>query len=152
MKKRIISGSSSLLLLSSYLLVEIGCVLLCCLADVTYILLVFWSVVFAFVLIVYNRIVTIVTYDFEKKLVARRGLLWGFHKEVRVADIIRTEVRMIPKEQEYILLIDNEVDCIESLSPDMPIRVPNTAKGRAFVAKFWVQSSDVVGETGQSSK
>ena len=85
-----------------------------------------------------NRIVTIVTYDPEKGIVTRRGLFWGFHRELLVVDIIRTEIRMIPKEQEYILLLEKEENqCFDSLSTGMPIRVPNNAKGRDFVAKFY---------------
>ena len=120
-----------------YLCVEIGCVLLCCFANVTYILLVFWTIMCAIMLIIFNRIVTLVTYDTQKKIVFRRGLFWGFHKELQVADIIRTEVRKISKDQEYILLIDKEMPYYNSLSPEMPIRIPNTAKGRSFVAKFY---------------
>lgn len=136
-ESKILSGSSSLPLLLFYLSVEIGCVLLCCLADVTYILLVFWTIMCAIMLVIFNRIVTIVTYNSQKKMVFRRGLFLGFHKELRVADIIRTEVRKISKEQEYILLIDKEIPYYNSLSPEMPIRIPNTAKGRSFVAKFY---------------
>ena len=93
-------------------------------------------------LVVFNRIVTIVTYDPEKKIITRRGFLGGFYRELWITDIIRTEVRMIPKEQEYILLIDkDEKDYFNSLSPDMPIRVPNTTKGRAFVANFYKEKT-----------
>jgi hypothetical protein len=90
-----------------------------------------------FALLVFNRLVTIVTYDPEKEIITRRGLFGGFHKELCIADILRTEVRMIPKEQEYILLIDKEMPYFDSLSPDMPIRIPNTTKGRSFVALFY---------------
>lgn len=140
-KQKILSGSSSLLLIVFILCVEIGCILLCTLADITYILLIFWSIMCVIVLIVFNRIVTIVTYDPQKKIVSRRGLLGGFHKELRVADIIRTEVRKISREQEYILLIDNETPYFDSLCSNMPIRVPNTAKGRAFVTEILVPST-----------
>ena len=101
----------------------------------------------ALMLIIFNRIVTIVTYDPPKKSIYRRGLFWGFRKELRIADIIRTEVRKISKEQEYILLIDKEMPYLNSLSPDMPIRVPNTVKGRAFVADFLLSSSTEIGDT-----
>lgn len=134
-----------------FLCVEVGCILLCTLADITCILLIFWSILCVIMLIVFNRIVTIVTYDPEKKIVSRRGLLGGFRRELRVADIIRTEVRKIPNEQEYILLIDKESPCYDSLSPNMPIRVPNTAKGRAFVTAFFVPNSAVTGDTTQTS-
>ena len=136
-KTHIISGASSLLLLVHYLVVEIACVLLCAMADVPYMLLIFWSIACILALGVYNRIITIVTYDPGRDVVTRRGLLWGFRKEIHISDIIRTEVRMIPKEQEYILLIDKEQPCFDSLSPDMPIRVPNTEKGKAFVGSFY---------------
>ena len=106
----------------------------------------------AIMLIIFNRIVTIITYDPEKEIVARRGLFWGFRKELRIADIIRTEVRKISKEQEYILLIDKETPYFNSLSPDMPIRVPNTAKGRAFVAGFLMSSSTEIDDTEQFSR
>ena len=106
----------------------------------------------AIMLIIFNRIVTIVTYDPTKESIYRKGLFWGFRKELRIADIIRTEVRKIPKEQEYILLIDKEMPYYNSLSPDMPIRIPNTAKGRAFVAEFLLSSSTEIGDTEQSSR
>ena len=151
-KAKILSGSSSVPLLVFYLCVEIGCVMLCCFAKVTYILLAFWTIMCAIMLIIFNRIVTIITYDPEKEIVARRGLFWGFRKELRIADIIRTEVRKISKEQEYILLIDKETPYFNSLSPDMPIRVPNTAKGRAFVADFLMSSSTEIDDTEQFSR
>ena len=146
-KSKILSGSSSLPLLVFYLCVEIGCVLLCCFANVTYILLAFWTIMCVLMLLIFNRIVTIVTYDPSKKSIYRRGLFWGFRKELRIADIIRTEVRKISKEQEYILLIDKEMPYLNSLSPDMPIRVPNTVKGRAFVADLLLSSSTEIGDT-----
>ena len=143
MKKTILSGLSSLLFLFYCLCIEIGCILLCCFMDeahidLAHVLLAFCSVACVAVLLLYNRIVTIVTYDPEKEIVSRRGLIWGFRRELRVSQILRTEVRMIPKEQEYILLLDREVPLhVGSLSPEMPIRIPNTAKGRAFLALFW---------------
>lgn len=143
MKKiKILSGAFGLFLLIFYLCIEIGCLLICLFADIekmlSYAALVFWSIMFCIMLFLTNRTVTIVTYDPKREVVTRRGLFGGYHREVRVSNIIRTEIRMIPKEQEYILLVDEEDNqCFDSLSPNMPIRVPNTAKGRAFVALFY---------------
>lgn len=124
------------------LCLELGCLLLCFFTEVEnalkYTLLVIISLAFAVALFAANRIVTVVTYDAEKKLVTRRGLFGGFRRELLTANLLRTEVRMIPKEQEYILLLcEGENECFDSLSPAMPIRVPNNAKGRAFVAQFY---------------
>ena len=156
MKKiKIISGAGFLWLLILYLCFEIGCLLLCYFADVEplieHILLTLVSIAFGITLLVTNRVVTIVTYDPEKEIVTRRGLFLGFYRELRVADIKRTEVRMMPKEQEYILLIEKEMPYFDSWSPEMPIRVPNTAKGRAFVANFIVFGSDAMGDADRSS-
>ena len=143
-KLRILSGASCLLLLFYSLCIEVACLLLCFFVSTApaYVLLVFWGIVYSIMLVVFNRIITIVTYDPEKEIITRRGFLGGFYRELWIADIIRTEVRMIPKEQEYILLIDkDEKDYFNSLSPDMPIRVPNTTKGRAFVANFYKEKS-----------
>lgn len=147
--KKILSGPMFMLfLLILYLCGEIGCVLLCIFADtekmLLYGLLVIWSIMFSIVLLVANRTITIVTYDLKRELVTRRGLFWGFYREVRVADIVRTEVRRIPKEQEYIFLLEKNVEhnLYDSLSPDMPIRVLNTAKGRAFVEFFYKSTGD----------
>ncbi len=143
-KLRILSGTSCLLLLFYSLFIEIACLLLCFFVGTTpaYVLFVFWSIVYSIMLVVFNRIITIVTYNPEKKIITRRGFLGGFYQELRIADIIRTEVRMIPKEQEYIFLIDTDKkDYFNSLSLDTPIRVPNTTKGRAFVANFYKEKT-----------
>ena len=143
MKKiKILSGANYLFVPILYLCLEICCLLLFFFANaenaLKYTLLALVSIMFAIVLILTNRIVTIVTYDPEKKTVTRRGLFGGFHRELPVVDIIRTEVRMIPREQEYILLLDKEEHLyFDSLSSHMPIRVPNNVKGRDFVAKFY---------------
>lgn len=141
-KNQILSGANYLFLPILYLCLELGCVLLCSFVIVEnalkYTLLALVSVGFIMTMIVSNRIVTIVTFDPEKKIVTRRGLFWGFCRELRVDDIIRTEVLTIPKESEYIFLIDKDMDpCFESLSANTPIRLPNSAKGRAFIALFY---------------
>ena len=138
-KTKILSGASSLIILLYISFIEVGLIVLCSFYNrvLAYIGLAVWSVYCIAAYVVYNRIVTIVTYDPEKEIVTRRGFLGGFYRELRVADIIRTEIRMIHLEQEYILLIDKEVPpYVGSLSRDMPIRVPNTEKGRAFIANF----------------
>lgn len=144
MKKiTILSGTGfSIFLLFFYLCGEVGCFLLCLLANVepilSYTLLGFWSAMLTIVLLLTNRTTTIVAYDPEAKMVTRRGLFWGFRRELRIADLLRAEVRMIPKEGEYILLIDRIEDLsLDSMSSKMPIRVPNTLKGRAFVSNFY---------------
>ena len=143
MKKiKILSGAKFLFVSILDLCLEICCLLLFFFANaenaLKYTLLALVSIVFVIMLILTNRIVTIVTYDPDKETVTRRGLFWGFHRELPVVDIIRTEIRMIPKEQEYILLLDKEENqYFDSLSSDMPIRVPNNVKGRDFVAKFY---------------
>ena len=141
-KVKILSGSSYLFLMICIHCIELGSILLCLWFGeeytLTYVLLILCSIMYGLMLFVSNRIMTIVTYDPEKGIVSRRGFLGGFHRELCVANIIRTEIRRIPKEQEYILLIDKEdAEYYDSLSPNMPIRVPNTAKGRAFVANFY---------------
>lgn len=140
-KNQILSGASYLFLPILYLCLELGCVVLCCVVVenlAKYILLTLISVGFGMTLILSNRIVTIVTFDPEKRIVSRRGLFGGFYRELNVDDIIKTEVLMIPKEQEFILLIDRDTDPrFESISANTPIRVPNTAKGRAFIALFY---------------
>lgn len=146
MKKiKILSGSSYLFLMICIHCIELGSILLCLWFGeeytLTYVLLILCSIMYGLMLFVSNRIMTVVTYDPEKGIVSRRGFLGGFYRELRVANIIRTEIRRIPKEQEYILLIDKEdAEYYDSLSPNMPIRVPNTAKGRAFVANFYDSS------------
>lgn len=147
MKKTILSGSLFLLIL--FLCFEIGCILLCFFFKEACVLLFFWTCLLGAVLAASNRLAPIVTYDPEKETVTRRGLFWGFHREIRVADIVRTEIRFFYREGEYILLIGKEenYNLYESLSPNMPIRVPNTAKGREFVALFYNMGSDVVGDS-----
>lgn len=144
MKKiKILSGSAfSIFLLVFYLCVEVGCFLLCLLTNaepiLSYSLLGLWSVMLTLVLMLSNRTTTIVTYDPEAKIVTRRGLFWGFRRELRIADLLRVEIQMIPKEGEYILLIDRSEDIsLDSMSSKMPIRVPNTPKGIAFVSNFY---------------
>lgn len=143
-KTKILSGASSLPLLLYISCIEVGIVVLCSFwGDITYILLVVWSVFCIATHIVFNRIVTIVAYDPENAVVTRRGLWGGYRRELQVADIIRTEIRTIPYEGEYILLIDKEAPpYVRSLSRDMPICIPNTAKGRAFVASFMTSGSN----------
>jgi len=144
MKKiKILSGAFGLFYLAFYLCIEVGCLLTCFFVDMekalSYAVLIFWSIILGLGFLLFNRIVTIVTYDPKNEVVTRRGFFGGFHRELRVSNIIRTEVRMIPKEQEYLLLLDEEDNqCFDSLSPNMPIRVPNTAKGREFVAHFYI--------------
>ncbi len=144
MKKiKILSGSAfTIFLLVFYLCGEVGCFLLCLLTNVEPILscmlLGLWSVMLALVLLLTNRTTTIVTYDPKTKMVTRRGLFWGFRSELQIADLVRVEVQTIPKEREYILLIDRrEEHSLDSMSAKMPIRVPNTPKGRAFVSNFY---------------
>ena len=138
MKKTILSGASFLFLPIIYLCLEIGCLILCHFYELGFPLLIIISIGFVATLILSSRIVTIVTYDPEKVTVSRRGLFGGFHRKLMVCDIIRTEIVMIPKEQEYILLIDNNQDQhFDSWMPNMPIRVPNNEKGREFVAEFY---------------
>ena len=138
MKKSILSGASCLILPIIYLFFEIGCLVLCYFYELAFPLLIIISIGFVATLILSSRIVTIVTYDPEKETVSRRGLFGGFHRELKVADIVRAEIVMIPKEQEYILLIDNNQDQhFDSWLPSMPIRVPNNEKGREFVAEFY---------------
>ena len=142
MKKTILSGSLFLLIL--FLCFEVGCILLCFFFKEAWMLLILCSLVLGVVLIASNRWTTIVTYDPEKETVTRRGLFWGFHRELRVADIIRTEVVSLYRDGEYILLIDKEKNnnLYESLSSKTPIRIPNTAKGREFVASFYNHIGD----------
>lgn len=137
MKQTILSGS--LFLPIFFVCFEIGCILLCVFFCEAYVLLVLATVLLCVVLAAANRLTTIVSYDPIKETVTRRGLLWGFRLELRIADIVRTETRFFYREGEYILLIDKRErhNLYEGLSPDMPIRVPNTAKGRAFVALFY---------------
>ena len=139
-KVKIISGATMIPLLICFWGIEMGCLVLCLLAKnvAMYILLSLWSIMLCIIMVVTNRTITIVTYDPEKGIVTRRGIWGGFHRELRITDIIRTEVLMIPKEQEYILLIDRDTDPrFESLSANTPIRVPNNARGRSFVALFY---------------
>ena len=139
-KVKIISGATMIPLLICFWGIEMGCLVLCLLAKnvAMYILLSLWSIMLCIIMVVTNRTITIVTYDPEKGIVTRRGIWGGFHRELQVADIIRTEVLMIPKEQEYIFLIDRDTDPrYESLSANTPIRVPNNARGRSFVALFY---------------
>jgi hypothetical protein len=140
MKKTILSGASFLFLPIMYLCLEVGCLVLCYFHEWAYLLLIIISIGLVTTLILSSRIVTIVTYDSEKETVSRRGLFGGFYREIMVSDMIRAEIVMIPKEQEYILLIDNNQDQhFDSWLPSMPIRVPNNAKGREFVAAFYPQ-------------
>lgn len=154
-KVKIFSGAAMVPLLICYLSIEIGCLALCFSVKSisAYFLLTFWSIMLVIILLVANRAVTIVTYDPKNKIVTRRGFLGGFHRELLVTDIIRTEIRKIPKEQEFILLLDHEEsDCFDSLSIDMPIRVPNTVKGRDFVSLFYNHRSDVESRETPSPK
>ena len=139
-KVKIFSGAATVPLLICFWGIEIGCLILCLLAKnvAVYILFALWSIMLCAMMLLTNRTMTIITYDPENGIVTRRGIWGGFHRELRVADIIRTEVLMIPKEQEYIFLIDRDTDPrFESLSANTPIRVPNNAKGRSFVALFY---------------
>ena len=140
---KILSGTSILFVLFLSVLMEIGVILLCIFTPSSLFIpslvaATIFSIGFILMLIVSNRAVTIVAYHPEKEIVTSRGLLGGFYRELSVANIVRTEVRFISKEEEYILLLDKEDNqCFDSLSPDMPIRVPNTTKGRAFIASFY---------------
>lgn len=138
-KARILSGTGFLFIPVIYLFIELAIMVLCFFAQEILVLLAFFSLLFVLVFILTNRMVTIVIYDAENKTVTRKGLFGGFRREVRVADIVRTELRFYYREGEYILLIDKSENqnLYESLSRNMPIRVPNTAKGREFVALFY---------------
>lgn len=81
-------------------------------------------------IIALNRLSCIVWYDGIS--IGRKGLLFGFKHQIHVQEIKDVIVTSVPKQGQYVVVIDNFCNSDEGLSKKSYIRFEYTEKNREF--------------------
>ncbi len=99
------------------------------------ILLLMFALFFALFLLGANRLICRVWV--EGDCLFRKGLIGGFYKSVKIADIQRVELRHKFKECDFICFIDGSKGAFDRARKDSYICIPHTKSNVAFVKSFW---------------
>lgn len=92
----------------------------------------FFLVLFVFSL---NKFGYKVIYDSNKKVISKKGFIFGHEYQIKLEDIKEVAVLSLPKETAYYVLTDSKDDKQESF-----IKIKKTKKNEIFVKQFWDKS------------
>lgn len=94
------------------------------------------TLIIAVFLFIINRLSCLVWY--ENGTLKRKGLFWGFEKEVKIEDIDRIEVTTLSRDATYFVFVDgNSRHGNERIRKDSFICIQKTDKNRQFIRSFW---------------
>ncbi len=93
-----------------------------------------WMILYAFIA---NRFGCKITYDPDKKILYRKGLICGYKTQVKVEDIKEIIIAPFPKETTFYVLIDSVNTKYDGGSKKSFIRIEKTEKNYEFIKQFW---------------
>ncbi len=90
-----------------------------------------------FIAFIANRFGCKITYDPDKKILYRKGLICGYKTQVKVEDIKEIIIATYPKETTFYVLVDSVNTKYEGGSKKSFIRIEKTEKNYEFIKQFW---------------
>lgn len=98
-----------------------------------FILLLFSLLILTLFLVSLNRLSCIIWYDGTH--IGRKGLLFGFKYQIHLQEIKDIVIVSVPKQGQYIVIIDNSGNNVEGLSKKSYLRFEYTEKNKEFIKR-----------------
>ena len=84
-----------------------------------------------------NRFGCKVSYDYQRKLIVRKGFICGYKYQIKIEDIKNIIVVTFPQEATYYVFIDSINKKYDGGSKNSFIRIEKTKKNYEFIKQFW---------------
>ena len=84
-----------------------------------------------------NRLGYRIIYDNSRRIIYRKGFIYGYFHEVKIDDIKEIIVVPYPREAIFYVIVDSNNSIFDGAYKKSFIRIEKTKKNREFIEQFW---------------